>query len=200
MCSQYCPVRFCCHTELSHIMGTIHSVMSPMGLGLTLFVSVCMCPLVLWQQNLPLSVPIPSIYVWLRFFMITDVIFSPYFAAPPNDNFVETVIEMRKALGWVVEIPRHGPGCREALDNLKDKPVITEDSIKVRSRSKAKVTLVDITEISILVFYLEVKLLQLIWRMGTSRWNWANWCNHISMPQSQQRSPWVIDVEHHHDL
>ena len=29
---------------------------------------------------------------------------------------------MRKKLGWVTELPRHGQGCKEAINKLMDKP------------------------------------------------------------------------------
>ena len=44
------------------------------------------------------------------------------FSAPESDDFVESVLGLRRALGWVVEIPRHGPGCRQALEQMQDKP------------------------------------------------------------------------------
>ena len=72
MCSQFWTVGFCCHNALSH-MGTIGSIMSSMDLGLRLPVCLCHHEFV---TNPTLSVLIPSIYAWLRFFMITDVILS----------------------------------------------------------------------------------------------------------------------------
>ena len=41
---------------------------------------------------------------------------------PENDNFVATVLEIRADLGWINELPRHGPGSRKAMDALQDKP------------------------------------------------------------------------------
>ena len=32
------------------------------------------------------------------------------------------LLAMRRALGWVTEIPRHGPDTREKMDKLKDAP------------------------------------------------------------------------------
>ena len=50
-------------------------------------------------------------------------------SAPESDDFVASVLSMPRALGWVVEIPRHGPGCRQALENMDDKPKIDEENM-----------------------------------------------------------------------
>ena len=34
---------------------------------------------------------------------------------------------MRKKLHWVSELPRHGPGCRAAMEKLYEKPQKMED-------------------------------------------------------------------------
>ncbi|CAL1542609.1 unnamed protein product, partial [Lymnaea stagnalis] len=39
---------------------------------------------------------------------------------PEKTNAYEKLIEMRSQLGWVVDIPRHGPDTREAMEKLKD--------------------------------------------------------------------------------
>ena len=44
------------------------------------------------------------------------------FSEPEDDKFYETILSLRKRLGWVVDLPRHGPGGREAMDKLQDKP------------------------------------------------------------------------------
>jgi hypothetical protein len=40
---------------------------------------------------------------------------------------MEVLLDMRRRLGWVNELPRHGPGYREKLDKLDDKPRIEDD-------------------------------------------------------------------------
>ncbi|RUS88167.1 hypothetical protein EGW08_004064, partial [Elysia chlorotica] len=41
---------------------------------------------------------------------------------PENTSAYDQVIAMREALGWVTEIPRHGPDTREKMEKLKDIP------------------------------------------------------------------------------
>lgn len=36
-----------------------------------------------------------------------------------TDGF-NKLIEMRRLLGWVTEIPRHGPGVKKKMESLKD--------------------------------------------------------------------------------
>lgn len=39
---------------------------------------------------------------------------------PKNDNFVEVIIEKRRKLGWVVDLPDLAPGFRRRLSDLLD--------------------------------------------------------------------------------
>ncbi|CAG5136730.1 unnamed protein product, partial [Candidula unifasciata] len=41
---------------------------------------------------------------------------------PENTNALEVLLEMRKKIGWVVDIPRHGPSSKEKMCKLKDIP------------------------------------------------------------------------------
>ena len=58
------------------------------------------------------------------------------FSAPEDDRFAEVIIAMRKSLGWITEIPRHGPGCKEKMAKLKDKPVDQNDEEEVMERTR----------------------------------------------------------------
>ena len=42
---------------------------------------------------------------------------------PANDSVYDNLMEMRQKLGWVTEIPRHGPDCKKDMEKLRDKPV-----------------------------------------------------------------------------
>ena len=41
---------------------------------------------------------------------------------PENTNVLDKLISMREALGWVTDIPRHGPDTRDKMEVLKDIP------------------------------------------------------------------------------
>lgn len=45
---------------------------------------------------------------------------------PEVTNAYDQLILMRKQLGWVTDIPRHGPGTREAMEKIKDFPEIEQ--------------------------------------------------------------------------
>lgn len=49
-------------------------------------------------------------------------------SVPETIDAYEKLIDMRKKLGWVVEIPRHGPDTRKMMDKLKDEPDANEVS------------------------------------------------------------------------
>ena len=44
------------------------------------------------------------------------------FLEPANENLVETVLEIREALGWIIHLPRLGSEGREMIENMSDKP------------------------------------------------------------------------------
>ena len=44
-------------------------------------------------------------------------------AVPANDSVFDNLIEMRQRLGWVTDIPRHGPDCKKDMGKLSDKPL-----------------------------------------------------------------------------
>ena len=49
------------------------------------------------------------------------------YIAPENDNFDEVLKQMRRRLGWVTELPRHGAGCKVEIEKLLESPDIEED-------------------------------------------------------------------------
>ena len=65
-------------------------------------------------------------YHSMGLFVLSEFIFLE----PENDNFMEVLLEMRQQLGWINELPRHGPGFREKMAKLQDKPRI-EDNVEV---------------------------------------------------------------------
>lgn len=44
------------------------------------------------------------------------------FLVPDNDDVMFHIRKLREKLGWKTEIPRHAPGCKEAMEVLKDIP------------------------------------------------------------------------------
>ena len=42
---------------------------------------------------------------------------------PANDSVFDNLLEMRQRLGWVTDIPRHGPDCKKDMLKLSDKPL-----------------------------------------------------------------------------
>ena len=44
------------------------------------------------------------------------------FLAPENDDAIYNLIKLRERLGWHTEIPDHAPGCKVAMENLKNIP------------------------------------------------------------------------------
>ncbi|XP_059157269.1 dynein axonemal heavy chain 6-like [Physella acuta] len=51
---------------------------------------------------------------------------------PEVTNAYDQLILMRKQLGWVTDIPRHGPGTREAMEKIKDFPEIEQGTDKIK--------------------------------------------------------------------
>ncbi|XP_035825271.1 dynein heavy chain 6, axonemal [Aplysia californica] len=51
---------------------------------------------------------------------------------PENTNVLETLIEMRTSLGWVLDIPRHGPDTREKMEKLSDIPEDEKEAAKAK--------------------------------------------------------------------
>ena len=43
-------------------------------------------------------------------------------AAPENDDAMYHLVKLRERLGWKTEIPRHAPGCKAAMDKLRNIP------------------------------------------------------------------------------
>ncbi|XP_023930267.1 dynein heavy chain 6, axonemal [Lingula anatina] len=41
---------------------------------------------------------------------------------PEETNVEEWLMKLRRELGWKTELPRHGPGCRKAMDKLMENP------------------------------------------------------------------------------
>lgn len=46
---------------------------------------------------------------------------------PENDRFEEVIAEMRRNLNWVAELPRHGQGVLEKMDNINDDVDVSKD-------------------------------------------------------------------------
>ncbi|XP_053375328.1 uncharacterized protein LOC123528107 isoform X2 [Mercenaria mercenaria] len=52
--------------------------------------------------------------------------------APENDDVMYHIHKLREKLGWKTEIPRHAPGCKENMENLKDIPDNEKEASKMK--------------------------------------------------------------------
>ena len=41
---------------------------------------------------------------------------------PENDDVLYNIEKLRSRLGWHTDLPRHGPDCRKAMENISDIP------------------------------------------------------------------------------
>ncbi|KAL8598272.1 hypothetical protein ACOMHN_035222 [Nucella lapillus] len=53
-------------------------------------------------------------------------------SVPANDNVYDNLLEMREKLGWVTDIPRHGPDCKKDMGKLSDKPLTEKEALKAK--------------------------------------------------------------------
>ncbi|XP_070181014.1 dynein axonemal heavy chain 6-like [Littorina saxatilis] len=51
---------------------------------------------------------------------------------PDNDSVFDNMVEMRQRLGWVTDIPRHGPDCKKDMFKLGDKPLNEKEALKAK--------------------------------------------------------------------
>lgn len=53
-------------------------------------------------------------------------------SVPENDKGVDNIVKMRDCLGWLTQLPRHGPGCKKVMETLKDKPLSEKEALKAK--------------------------------------------------------------------
>ena len=50
---------------------------------------------------------------------------------PENDNLLDVLLEKRKELGWIVELPSYGPGFRQKMLQILEKDKQTSSEFEV---------------------------------------------------------------------
>ena len=45
-----------------------------------------------------------------------------YISVPENDDVLFNIEKLRSHLGWHTNLPRHGPDCRKAMENISNIP------------------------------------------------------------------------------